>query len=190
VVEPKTGITLATPVFILMLFCIVGLGALAAYPYLFKPSSEKDLTQIDSSRINEPDTTSFVQEEALDTGNQIKPILLDTTVQETNIDSLKKEYERQQGITNKSVTPAKPEKEKTDSYIVSEGKKYKMPKTALYFYDAPQDDSPKHGVIGLWVNTKFNVVDEQNGFIYVTHTDNDNQVTKGWVSKKDLTEVP
>jgi serine/threonine protein kinase len=186
---PKSGITLSKPVFALLIFFLIGFAVLSAYPYIFKENVEKNLVQIDTNKETPQDTSTVVQEVPIDTATQIKPILLDTAIQDTNIDSLKKEYERQQGITTKPASTTKSDKEKAEATIVSEGKKYKMPKTALFFYDAPEITSAKHGVIGLWVNTKFNVVDEQNGFIYVTHTDNDNQVTKGWINKNDLTEV-
>jgi serine/threonine protein kinase len=186
----NSKVTISKPVFILMIVGIIGFALLSAYPYVFKENVEKNLVSLDSSVVKPQDSTSIAEDVPEDTATQIKPILLDTAVQDTNIDSLKKEYERQQGISAKAATAAtKPEKEKVESVIVSEGKKYKMPKSAIYFYDAPEAGSPKHGVIGLWVNTKFDVVDEQNGFIYVTHTDNDNQVTKGWINKNDLTEV-
>ncbi|WP_449438032.1 hypothetical protein [Pedobacter steynii] len=42
----------------------------------------------------------------------------------------------------------------------------------------------------MWVKSKFEVIDEQGNFIYVTLTDNDGQVTKGWLKKSDLKEVP
>jgi serine/threonine protein kinase len=191
-ITPKNNnqVSVSKPLFILMIVGLIVLALLSAYPYVFKENVEKDLVHLNTDSIKAQDTTATVQDIPEDTATQIKPILLDTTQQDTNIDSLKKEYERQQGISSKAAAAAaKPEKEKAESVIVSDGKKYKMPKTAIYFYDAPEIGSPKHGVIGLWINTKFDVVDEQNGFIYVTHTDNDNQVTKGWINKTDLTEV-
>lgn len=188
---PYEGVKVSRALFTLMILAIVGLSILSGYALLFKDTGSKDLANAgmkkDSTNTSKPVQETAVTEPEPDTTNAVEPIILDTTDQQTNVDSLQKEYERQMGITAKAA--ATPKKEaNVDPIIVSEGKKYKLPKTAIYFYDSPNPDSPRHGVLGLWVNTKFTVVDEQNGFIYVSHKDNDGQVTKGWLNKSDLKE--
>lgn len=186
-----SGAKVSKPMFTMMILAIVGLSILSGYALLFKNQGNKDLSNAglakDSINTAKPVHEEVVTEPEPDTTNAVKPIILDTTEQQTNVDSLQKEYERQMGIAAKAA--ATPKKEvNAEPIIVSEGKKYKLPKSALYFYDSPSADSPRHGVLGLWVNTKFTVVDEQNGFIYVSHKDNDGQVTKGWLNKSDLKE--
>jgi serine/threonine protein kinase len=189
--SPSNAVKVSKPLFTLMILALVGLSAFTGYALLFKDQIDKDKTNAalhkDSTNRPQPVHEEVVTEPEPDTTNAVKPIILDTTEQQTNVDSLQKEYERQMGIAAKAA--ATPKKEaNVEPIIVSEGKKYKLPKSALYFYDSPSTDAPRHGVLGLWVNTKFTVVDEQNGFIYVSHKDNDGQVTKGWLNKSDLKE--
>ncbi|SHE75068.1 serine/threonine protein kinase [Pedobacter caeni] len=186
--SPSNAVKVSKPLFILMILALVGLSAFTGYALLFKDQMDKNKANAalhkDSTTVSKPIHEVVDTMPEPDTTNIVKPIILDTTEQQTNVDSLQKEYERQMGL-NKPV----PKKEtNVEAVIVSEGKKYKLPKTAIYFYDSPSVDAPRHGVLGLWVNTKFTVVDEQNGFIYVTHKDNDGQVTKGWLNKSDLKE--
>lgn len=189
--SPSNAVKVSKPLFTLMILALVGLSAFTGYALLFKDQVDKDKANAalhkDSINTTKPVHEEVVTEPEPDTTNAVKPIILDTTDQQTNVDSLQKEYERQMGIAAKAA--AAPKKEvNAEPIIVSEGKKYKLPKSALYFYDSPSTDAPRHGVLGLWVNTKFTVVDEQNGFIYVSHKDNDGQVTKGWLNKSDLKE--
>lgn len=186
--SPSNVVSVSKPLFILMILALVGLTAFTGYALLFKDQMDKDKANAalhkDSVTVSKPAHEVVDTMPETDTTNIVKPIILDTTEQQTNVDSLQKEYERQMGLDK----PVAKKETNVDAVIVSEGKKYKLPKTAIYFYDSPTVDAPRHGVLGLWVNTKFTVVDEQNGFIYVTHKDNDGQVTKGWLNKNDLKE--
>jgi serine/threonine protein kinase len=178
------AVEVSRPVFAVMILLIVALGGFTAYS-LLKGDPKPQVVYEQPVIENKPDTVVKVVDTAPDTA--IKPIILDSTVQDTNVDSLQKEFERQTGT---DVKPATSNNSKTSEPVVSsEGKKYRLPKGTLYFYDGPGTDYPRRGVFGLWVNAKFTVVDEQNGYIYVTHTDNDGVVTKGWLDKKDLKEV-
>ncbi|MNX68616.1 hypothetical protein D3C86_998080 [compost metagenome] len=127
-----------------------------------------------------------MQEHHTDTTTQIQPVAIDTAAQKAEIDSLKKEYEAQMAAAAKQ---AEAKAKEAGTVIVSEGKKYQLPKGVVIFYEAANNTSAKNSVLGLWNNAKFNVIEEDNGFIYVTHTNKDGQVTKGWLNKNDLKEV-
>lgn len=182
-VETATGeVSLSKSVFAIMILSIIILGMLSAYGLFMKGDGGKRKAAVDSPSIAQRDTTSVKPQKKPDTTVQIQPVVIDTVAQKAEIDSLKKEYDAQ------IAASAKRAKENV-TVIASEGKKYQLPKGTVYFYDAANAESPKNGVLGLWNNAKFNVVDEQNGFIYVTHTNKDGQTTKGWLNKNDLKEI-
>ncbi|ETZ20512.1 hypothetical protein [Pedobacter sp. V48] len=159
----------------------------------FKNLEPKKELATDSTSIVHQDTTHQAEEIIPDTTEEIKPIILDTAVQQTNQDSLKKEFERQTAANTPKPTPppvTQPKEGPEEPVIFSEGKKYRVPKTTLYFHESPNNDAPRKGILGLWIKSKFEVIDEQGNFIYVTLTNADGEVTKGWLKKSDLKEVP
>jgi serine/threonine protein kinase len=200
--QPGDVVRVSKPIFYVMVLALVALSLFAGYSVYLTDVNKRDLASYaDSLSTTRQDTTATVAEEQpADTTNQIKPILPDTTVlkENTEADSLQKEFERQTGTgAAKPVTPpaAAPPvtavKEKTkDVILVSEGKSYVLPKGITYFYVGPDSAKDKKGVWALWTNAKIEGVDEQNGFIYVTVTTSDGEVTKGWVKKTDLKELP
>nr|WP_068888472.1 serine/threonine-protein kinase [Pedobacter panaciterrae] len=189
----SSGVRVSKPLLTLMILAIIMLGMLSAYAFFFKDLETRKELVTDSTNIVHQDIPQQTEEVIPDTTTEIKPIILDTTAQQTDQDSLKKEFERQTGASTPKPTPppAEPKKEgPQEPVIFSEGKKYRIPKTTIYFHDSPNNNAPSRGVLGLWVNSKFEVIDEQGNFIYVTLTNNDGEVTKGWLKKTDLKEVP
>lgn len=191
---PKSsGVRVSKPIFTLMILAIILLGMLSAYSLFFKDLEPKKELAADTASVVQQDTATHAEEVLPDTTTEIKPIILDTAAQQADQDSLKKEFERQTGANTPKPTPppaTQPKEGPQEPIIFSEGKKYRIPKTTLRFHDAPNNDAPVQPILGLWVNSKFEVIDEQGNFIYVTLTDNDGQVTKGWLKKTDLKEVP
>ncbi|WEK21703.1 MAG: serine/threonine-protein kinase [Candidatus Pedobacter colombiensis] len=190
-VKPETptssdDISLSKPVFAIMILSIIILGMLSAYGLFMKNDGGNHQAVLDTAATAKVDTSSVVPEYHVDTTTQMQPVQIDTAAQKAEIDSLKKEYEAQMAASAKA---AEAKAKETGPIIVSEGKKYQLPKGVVYFYEAANGNSPKNGVLGLWNNAKFNVIEEDNGFIYVTHTNKDGQVTKGWLNKNDLKEV-
>lgn len=181
-------VSLSKPVFAIMILSIVILGMLSAYGLFMKDTEVKKQALIDSSSFAHEDTTSSISPDPVDTVAQIQQVPIDTAAQKAEIDSLRKEYEAQMNAAAKRAE-AEAKAKDAGTTIVSEGKKYQLPKGTVYFYEAANGSSPRNGVLGLWNNAKFNVIEEDNGFIYVTHTNKDGQVTKGWLNKNDLKEV-
>ncbi|WP_256004294.1 serine/threonine protein kinase [Pedobacter deserti] len=191
------AVRVSKPIFYVMVLALVALTLFAAYSIYLNDINQRQLAYYTDSLSNTPDTTSLVAETIPeDTVNTIKPIITDTAALQgsTDVDSLKQIYEAQMGAEQpteqQSAIPKENTSKNKDIVLVSEGVRYQLPKGTLFFYDAPQTDASKRGVFGLWTMNKFSVVDEQNGFIYVTHTNNDGEVTKGWLNKADLKEVP
>ncbi|SMD10579.1 serine/threonine protein kinase [Pedobacter nyackensis] len=189
-VPPKTDqIMISRPVFAIMILSIVILGMLSAYGLFMNTDQKLNKEAIaDSSNTAAVDTSSIQTHYEPDTTAKIQPVAIDTAAQQAEIDSLKKEYDIQIAASAKRAEAEAKAKENT-AVIVSEGKKYQLPKGTVYFYEAANGTSQRNGVLGLWNNAKFNVIEEDNGFIYVIHTNKDGQVTKGWLNKNDLKEV-
>lgn len=185
---PSDEISLSKPVFAIMILSIIILGMLSAYGLFMKGNELSRQAMLDSAAQQKMDTTSVMAQQQPDTTAQVQPVVIDTVAQKAEIDSLKKEYEAQMAAAAKRADTEAKAKE-SGTVIVSEGKKYQLPKGTVYFYEAPNATSVRSGVLGLWNNAKFNVIEESDGFIYVIHTNKDGQTTKGWLSKSDLKEV-
>lgn len=180
-------VSLSKPVFGIMILSILILSMLSVYGLFMKDITRSQLPAADTIANTPVDTNNTnTLTEAIDT-THIQPITIDTVAQKIEIDSLQKEYEIQMAAAAKRAE-AEAKARDAGTVIASEGKKYKLPKGTVYFYEAASLNSPRNGVLGLWNNAKFNVIEEDNGFIYVTHTNKDGQVTKGWLNKNDLQE--
>ncbi len=181
-------ISLSKPVFAIMILSIIILGMLSAYGLFMKGNELNRQAMLDSAAQLNKDTTSVMPQQQPDTTARVQPVTIDTVAQKAEIDSLKKEYEAQMAAAARRADTEAKAKE-TGTVIESEGKKYQLPKGTVYFYEAPNATSVRTGVLGLWNNAKFNVIEESNGFIYVIHTNKDGQTTKGWLNKIDLKEL-
>ncbi|MBA4141334.1 MAG: serine/threonine protein kinase, partial [Segetibacter sp.] len=73
--------------------------------------------------------------------------------------------------------------EEPEKKAISVGK-YKA-RSIAYFHDEPDETTRRNAFINQW-NKSFNAINEQNGFIYVIFTNEEGQVSKGWLRKKDL----
>lgn len=184
---PSDEISLSKPVFGIMILSMIILAMLSVYGLFMKDNEKIQIPLADSTSTVHQDTTKTEPLITVDTTSRDQTVKIDTVAQKAEIDSLKKEYEAQMAASAKKAEEAKAKDAGT--IIVSEGKKYQLPKGTVYFYDAANANAPKNGVLGLWNNAKFNVVEEDSGFIYVTHTNKDGQVTKGWLNKSDLKEI-
>lgn len=183
-------VRLSKSAFAILLLLIAIFGILSVYGLFFKSDEpNRILSAVDSTQLNHQDTVQSIVQRP-DTVSKVKPVTIDTAAQKAEIDSLSKEYEAQIAASAKRAQDAaRAKEENTTTVITSNGKKYQLPKGTVYFYEAANATSARNGVLGLWNNAKFNVIEEQNGFIYVTHSNKDGDVTKGWLNKADLKEV-
>jgi serine/threonine-protein kinase len=65
--------------------------------------------------------------------------------------------------------------------------KYKA-RSVAYFHDEPDETTRRRAFINQW-NKAFNAINEKDGFIYVIFTNDEGQVSKGWLRKRDLIPV-
>jgi serine/threonine-protein kinase len=190
------AVRITKPIFYIMVLALVVLSLFAAYSVYLNDTNQKQIANYRSildSAGREP-VAEAAKPLPEDTISQIKPIITDTALlqTDTNVDSLQKEYEKQMAKPAATVEtpPVAGNTKSSEPILESQGKKYRLPKSAIYFYDSPNSESAKRGVLGLWSNTKFSVTDQQNDFIYVTHTNNSGEVTRGWLKLSDLNELP
>ena len=69
------------------------------------------------------------------------------------------------------------------------GKVYTLATTYAFFHDLPNQSSIRKANINIWNNARLTALDERNGFIYVIYKNDQGQVSKGWLDKRDLKEV-
>lgn len=82
------------------------------------------------------------------------------------------------------------EKTSPPKAINSGATSYKV-RSKAYFYNEPDENTRRNAYIIHWNNSYAAIkpLDEKNGFIYVVFINHLNQTSKGWLRKKDLTEV-
>lgn len=180
------------PLFISLILLLVALGAYSAYSFFIVNTDRKQIIYDDSVNRTQIDTSLQAGPYSIapDTTKINPPVKVDTVARQAEVDSLQKAFEEQTGDKNvKPATPVITTDSGTEPILVSGGKRYKMPSGPIFFYDEPSAEATKHNVLPLWTSAKLTVLNEQNGFIQVTHTNNDGDVTKGWLNKNDLKEV-
>jgi serine/threonine protein kinase len=182
------------PLFISLILLLVALGAYSAYSLFLANSDQKQIVYEDSTSTNVQDTAGTNEPYQIDpdTTKINPPIKVDTAARDAEVDSLREAFKEQTGdVAVKPATPSIPTENTVAPLVNSNGKRYRLPKGFLYFYDEPNAEAVKYKLLPLWTNkTKLTVLDEQNGFIQVMHMNTDGEVTKGWLNKNDLSEAP
>jgi serine/threonine protein kinase len=69
------------------------------------------------------------------------------------------------------------------------GKTFTLFNTYAYFHDSPDAASVRKANINRWNNARLTAIDDINGYIYVIYKNDQGQVSKGWLDKKDLIKV-
>lgn len=180
------------PLFISLVLLLVALGAYSAYNLFLANSEQKQIIYEDSANTAKQDTAGMNLPYQIDpdTTKINPPVKVDTVARQAEVDTLQKEYEQQTGSVTGKATPVIPTENVIEPVISSNGKRYRLPKKYLYFYETPNAEAVKYQVLPLWTSkTKLTVLDEQNGFVQIMHTNTDGEVTKGWLNKNDLSEI-
>ncbi|WP_345954058.1 serine/threonine-protein kinase [Mucilaginibacter sp. PAMB04168] len=69
------------------------------------------------------------------------------------------------------------------------GKTFTLFASYAYFHDRPDASSVRKANINRWNNARLTAIDDINGYIYVVYKNEQGQVSKGWLNKKDLIKV-
>ena len=76
-----------------------------------------------------------------------------------------------------------------DSKGKDAGKTFTLFNSYAYFHDSPDAASVRKANINRWNNARLTAIDDINGYIYVIYKNDQGQVSKGWLDKKDLIRV-
>jgi serine/threonine-protein kinase len=76
-----------------------------------------------------------------------------------------------------------------DSNGSDKGKKFTLFSTYAYFHDRPDEASIRKANINRWNNARLTAIDDQNGYIYVVYKNEQGEVSKGWLNKKNLLKI-
>ena len=69
------------------------------------------------------------------------------------------------------------------------GKTFTLFNTYAYFHDSPDAASVRKANINRWNKARLTAIDDINGYIYVIYKNDQGQVSKGWLDKRDLIKV-
>ncbi|HUR12059.1 MAG TPA: hypothetical protein VM012_11845 [Flavitalea sp.] len=66
---------------------------------------------------------------------------------------------------------------------------YTLSSGETHFYTRPDFSTRRRAFINHWNKAVINPIREENGFIYIVYKNHQGQVSKGWLSKKDLKRI-
>jgi serine/threonine-protein kinase len=72
--------------------------------------------------------------------------------------------------------------------VTTKETRYKV-RSKAYFHNEPDESTRRNAFIIHWNNAILSPSEEKDGFIYLVFTNHLGQVSKGWLSKRDLIEV-
>jgi serine/threonine protein kinase len=165
---------LSTAAVLVIAFLMIGVGAWAGHAFFPKTA----------------DNTSAIT---------TKPVTAGTT--KFTASARKKRHARKKPITTAVV------KAEADSHLVGAapqgtvqppadnskgkdaGKTFTLFNTYAYFHDSPDAASVRKANINRWNNARLTAIDDINGYIYVIYKNDQGQVSKGWLDKRDLIRV-
>lgn len=58
-----------------------------------------------------------------------------------------------------------------------------------HFHNAPDEHTRRNAFINHWNKAILHPLEEKNGFIYILYKNDEGQVSKGWLDKKDLKQL-
>ncbi len=121
------------------------------------------------------------------------PVTKTSPPKEVTSPVIKTSFPKEESLPVTTTSPPKTISPKTSPPVVISSPtttNYKVVSKA-YFYNEPDESTRRKAYIIHWNNSYANIkpLDEKNGFVYVVFTNHLNQTSKGWLRKKDLTEV-
>ena len=183
--------------FLVLLFITIGLAALAAYSFFTKDNTSNDGADITNASTARGDTSDTYNQILPDT-KKIAAAKNSQTPQNTRPDratTVATNTDTTQEETSSSVNDngAKEEASEDEDATDNTDKpknfgRYKV-RNVAYFHNSPDPATRRNAFINHWNNAILNPLDERDGFIYIVFTNDEGQVSKGWLQKKDLIQV-
>ena len=139
-------------------------------------------------------TFSFLKDKKAANGNSVSNRKI---VNQKVANTANRSKDRGRAPATRSVVPAKKtEKKQVEQPKVTNdetigisnntGRKYKV-KSVAYFYNQPAEGTQRKAFINHWNNAVLTPPRETEDFIYIVYKNDQGQVSKGWLRKKDLT---
>jgi serine/threonine protein kinase len=190
----RSAFSVSKPVFFTLIFLMICLAVFSSYSLFNKNSnyntgpvsSGSDSLTVDSARLT-------------DNRENKKDIPKQITEQKTEKPSVS-----DSDVVNKKPTPEsgqeeKPENDtphvkavplpKIESDDTSPSKKYTLAVPTAYFYSQPNESTRINSFLASWNNAELTAIDDRNGFIYVVFFNASQEISKGWLRKKDLRPI-
>lgn len=159
------------------------------YFFILKPNFFVSKTEVASRTVIQTEDTIKVVASANSTIRKAQVENKKETKKDTPI--IVKENLRTEEESIKSETlPIEEQKEEKLENKKQNTSSYKVISKA-YFYNEPDANTQREAYIIHWNNSyaKIEALEERNGFIYVVFKNHLNQVSKGWLRKRDLRKV-
>jgi serine/threonine-protein kinase len=194
--------------FIALLFLTIGLGGFATYSFFKNRGPATDslagTRSAESNKTINTDTPAHTaarkplpKRDEQTTANQL-PVENNTNAEKTNGNETKdqteaandpvddSEKDRANTGTDNQTADEQTTQEEPEKKAISVGR-YRA-RSIAYFHDEPDETTRRNAFINQW-NKPFNAINEKDGFVYVIYTNDEGQVSKGWLRKKDLVPV-
>jgi serine/threonine-protein kinase len=178
----KKGVSTAT--FTTFLLLTVALGIFAVYAYFFKDADRPVQHAANTSSVTAPaDTPTNAVAPVKKKPIQKKKIKnADSTVR---VNKKLNQENKDQAETASQENNTGRDQQDAASASNSLSNKYTVISKA-YFYSSPDETTRRNAYINHWNNAVLTPSDDMDGFIYVTYKNDEGQVTRGWLRKKDL----
>jgi serine/threonine-protein kinase len=185
--------------FLALLLLTIGLAAFATYSYFSNQGTTSDQVSIagtdTTSAVDSSNLTRTDRQEKINVpvaANTQTPAEVVTNQPAVNNSSSKKSdtlsQPQEQENTEEKVNNDEnknDEKDEDEDKQEKTGGRYKV-RNVAYFHNQPDETTRRNAFINHWNNAILNPLEEQSGFIYIVFTNDEGQVSKGWLRKKDL----
>lgn len=194
-IPENNGVRISKSWLALMLLLIFGLMGFIVYSQF---STETEPSQVlttgtDSATIDTSarDTTKPVAR-VKDNHNAEITSLIDSVL-ESDKDTASLRSSDNERIQTDVVDETNPVPEQTSNEGQSgqseRSRKYTLSAQRAYFYEKPDESSRTNNFLANWNNAELTAIEDKNGFIYVTFFNNNGDIMKGWLRKRDLRRI-
>lgn len=180
--------------FLVLLFITIGLAALAAYSFLWRDNyteqTAANTNAISDSTLKNDSANSFNNK----ANNNRKTVITKAALPNADV-SKSNAANTTDSTTDEADNAAKDDAKADDQSTQDDKEKQSKPagqykvKNVAYFYNKPDESTRRNAFINHWNNAILNPLNDKDGFIYIVFTNDEGQVSKGWIRKKDLIKI-
>ncbi|HUH33532.1 MAG TPA: serine/threonine-protein kinase [Daejeonella sp.] len=177
-------VSISRPIYYTLILLIVGLSAYAGYQAI----TDQKVDSANVSSVQDSTAENNVTEDPQNNESSAKKPGAQT-VDQDSMDQAREELDRIQASLDTSTETPTGVVEANENSTPSDngiGKIFTLAVPQAYFHDKPDPDTRREAFINHWNNARLKALNDLNGFIYVVYTNDEGQVSKGWMNKKDL----